>query len=91
MNKMILDLTGCKSLLELHLIIKDTFGFPDFYGNNLDALWDSMREYCPSDTIVYIKGVGTLPKNFDEYMEKVFEVFQDVEDLDENIRFEIVL
>ena len=90
MNKMILDLTGCKSLLELHLIIKDTFGFPDFYGNNLSALWDSMWEYCPPNTIVYIKGVGTLPKNFDEYMSKVFRVLRRAEAEEENIRFEIV-
>lgn len=30
MNNILLDFTGCKSPLELHLIIKYTFGFPDF-------------------------------------------------------------
>ena len=74
MNQITLDLTGCKSPLELHLIIKNTFGFPDFYGNNLSALWDSLWEYCPPDTVIYVKGVNTLPKDFDEYMNKIFDI-----------------
>lgn len=53
----------CKSPLELHLIIKNTFGFPDFYGNNLSALWDSLWEYCPPDTVIYVKAL-ILAKRF---------------------------
>ena len=90
MNEIILDMTGCKSLLELHLIFKETFGFPDFYGKNLDALWDSLWEYCPEDTIIYVKGTRSLPKEFGEYMEKIYEIFHDVEEEGENIQFVIV-
>ena len=90
MNQITLDLTGCKSPLELHLIIKNTFGFPDFYGNNLSALWDSLWEYSPPDTVIYVKGVNTLPKDFDEYMNKIFDIFKRLEDEDENIKFEIM-
>lgn len=90
MNKIILDLTGCKSLLELHNIIKKTFGFPEHYGNNLSALWDCMWEYCRPDTIICVKGVDTLPKELGGYMEKVYEVFNDVEQEVENVIFEII-
>lgn len=90
MNKITLDLTGCKSLLELHQTIKETFNFPDHYGENLSALWDCMWEYSRSNTIVYIKGLGTLPKDFEEYMKKIFEIFEDVQEEVENITFEII-
>ena len=90
MNKIILDLTDCKSLLQLHNIIKETFNFPDYYGKNLDALWDCMRGYCRENTAIYIKGVGSLPKDFDEYMRKIFEIFEDVMDEVKHVTFEIL-
>ena len=89
-NEITLDLTGCRSPLLLHLIIKEAFGFPDFYGKNLDALWDCLRDYCREDSIIYVKGTRTLPKEWREYMEKVYEIFKDVEKEVENVKFEIV-
>ena len=43
-RQIVLDFTGCKYITEVHWRIRDTFHFPGFYGENLDALWD-MREY----------------------------------------------
>ncbi|MBQ3572990.1 MAG: barstar family protein [Clostridia bacterium] len=90
MNKITLDLTECKSLLQLHNVMNKTFKFPAYCGKNLDALWDCMRDYCRPNTIVYIKGIGTLPKDFEEYMKKIFEIFEDVQEEVENITFEII-
>ncbi len=39
-REIILDFTGCKYITEVHWKIRDTFLFPSFYGENLDALWD---------------------------------------------------
>lgn len=39
-RQIVLDFTGYKSITEVHWRIRDTFHFPDFYGENLDALWD---------------------------------------------------
>ncbi|MFI6308630.1 barstar family protein [Nocardia fusca] len=47
MNKRIsLDLSGTKTVEQLHAVLKNVFGFPDFYGNNFPALvdcWSSLR------------------------------------------------
>lgn len=37
-----------------------------------------------------MKGVDTLPKDFDEYMSKIFDIFKRLENEDENIKFEIM-
>jgi len=71
--------------------LKETFGFPDFYGNNLSALWDSLWEYCPPSTRVLIKGVSSLPKEEKDYVvTDVFDVFSRLTEEEPDIIFEVV-
>ena len=46
-----LDLTGCRSLGEIHQRIKKAFDFPDFYGENWDAFWDLIQTECDADKV----------------------------------------
>lgn len=42
MNIVILDGVDFASTAELHQHLKDKLALPDFYGGNLDALWDCL-------------------------------------------------
>ncbi|WP_340401563.1 barstar family protein [Paenibacillus sp. FSL H8-0079] len=42
MNIVILDGVDFASTAELHQNLKDKLALPDFYGGNLDALWDCL-------------------------------------------------
>ena len=42
----VLDLTDCKSLGELHERIRVAFKFPKWYGANWSAFWDLLWSDC---------------------------------------------
>lgn len=65
-----LDFTGCRYWDDIHNAVKETFGFPDYYGKNLDAMWDCLDYYCDFRLHVLIYGLNTIPKEYEEYMGK---------------------
>lgn len=90
MKYITVDFTGCRYLGEIHRRLKEGFGFPDYYGENLDALWDCLDNYCDYDLHIYIKGLSDLPTEFNGYAVKLVEVFDDVCNETPNITFEII-
>lgn len=44
MEKYIIDFDGVKTRRQAHEIIADSLGFPEYYGKNLDALFDCLLE-----------------------------------------------
>lgn len=44
MEEKIIDCTKIKTREDLHRIFRETLSFPDWYGNNLDALHDCLTE-----------------------------------------------
>jgi len=49
-DEIVINVNNVKTIEELHSILKDKLGFPDFYGMNWDAFWDA------------ITGLVTMPK-----------------------------
>ena len=50
-----LDLTGCKYLGEIHERIREAFGFPEWYGMNWDAFWDSLWSYMETNRVEIVE------------------------------------
>ena len=89
-NPIILDFTGCKYLGELHKILKEKFGFPEYYGENLDALWDSLDGWCNEELQVFITGYDTLTGELRDYFDKILGVFSDVHAENPNMNFYVL-
>ncbi len=77
-EKIILDLTACKYIREFHERIRVVFDFPEWYGANLDALWDLLREPWSADVTVI--GADTMSKDLREYFPKIIEIFDEVKE-----------
>lgn len=77
-NTIVLDLTGCKYIMHMHKIIKETIGFPDWYGNNWDAFWDMGYDYIPENAHIVIRGTKTMPKELEKDIKLLSEVLDDI-------------
>ena len=72
----ILNLTGCKYLGELHEKIRIAFDFPEWYGANWDAFWDLLnepREY----TVVKVYGLNQLPDDLKSSGKMLVDILQE--------------
>lgn len=48
MRRIIIDAADMRDRDSLHLVLKEALNLPDYYGRNLDALWDCLMEIRPA-------------------------------------------
>ena len=77
MEKAILDFTGCKYYSEFHKRIQEALQFPEYYGKNWSAFWDSLMWESPVE-YVEIYGEHTLPDEWKPQIEKMHEIIEEV-------------
>lgn len=81
-----LDFGRIKTEEELHSYIKRKLEFPDYYGDNLDALWDMLTGESEEMRIT-IKHSEHFIDNLGEYAEDVLDIFE--ESAEENSNLEV--
>ena len=91
-NPIILDFSGCKYAYDIHEILKEKFGFPNYYGKNWSALRDCLADsmYGCGDYHAKIYGSNAIPDDLKEGFEIMLEIFKDAHKEVPNFTFEIV-
>ena len=72
--EVILDCTKFTDRAATHAYLKGCFGFPDYYGNNLDALYDCLTEL--SDLEIFLLNPSALSQ-LGEYGSMLLETLRD--------------
>ena len=74
-NVIVLDLRDCKYIGEIHQRIKETFDFPDYYGENWHAFKDAFITVgVPSK--IEIKGVTSVPSRLKGEIHKMMDTLE---------------
>lgn len=60
-----------------HAYLKSRLHFPDYYGNNLDALYDLLTAWAQGEIV--IKNANVLVANLGEYGVSLLETFRDAD------------
>lgn len=89
MNEIILDFSGIKSLWTLHEYFKEIFQLPEYYGRNMDALWDCLLYYYDEPTTIILKHLEKIPSEMSEAVETMLALFMELQKEDENITIQI--
>ena len=81
-DPIVLNLNGCRDWSTLHRRIRETFGFPDYYGENWDAMWGCLTDVfmLPVQRHVVVEGFADLPQALRAYAAPMEEIFRDLQE-----------
>ena len=90
-----LDFSNVNQFSEIHSVIRKELDFPDYYGCNLDALWDCLTDMIGDPIHIEIIGLEVIEQKFGDYASKLIEIFTELKHYDSDeysseIQIEIV-
>ena len=72
-----INFEGTKKYIEFYERIITGMNFPSWCGENPNAIWDMLTRDIKIPAIIYMKGLGNLPKEFEEDKAVILEVFNE--------------
>ena len=87
MKRVIIDFSKCKYPINLHNEIKSKLELPEWYGNNLDALWDMLTGFIetPINITVVFKPESMAAKKLTDDVNDIIKTLKDASHTDEEI------
>lgn len=89
MKNIVIDFSKCKYPMDLHNQLSEKLELPEWYGNNLDALWDMITGFIetPISITVIFKPDTKAAENLNENVLKIIETFKEAAQEDDEIKF----
>lgn len=88
MRTIIIDARDMGDREALHLVLKDALNLPAYYGRNLDALWDCLRDLPPLR--LYLRNAGSLQSLPDGYGQKLLDLLDEAAEEGRGFEFQTV-
>ena len=70
------------SYFGLHEHLKEVFSLPDWYGRNMDALWDMLHYAFDEPTVIKVKGFNGVRKDLKDVVRRLQLVLSYLEEED---------
>jgi ribonuclease inhibitor len=77
--KIVIEGQDMKNINDFHLYLKETLGFPEYYGMNLDALWDMLTGWVDLPLTIEWKNFESSENNLGEDAFRILDVFKEAE------------
>lgn len=68
-----------KTIGDFHREVKGILRLPDYYGNNLDALWDFLTAWIETPLTLIWRDFEASKMNLGDFADKAVSVFKDAE------------
>ena len=93
MKKITIDFSLCKHPLDLHKELKEKLNFPEWSGNNLDALWDMLTGFIetPIDITLIFKSETSASQNVKDIVLQIAEIFEEATKTEVEISFKAIM
>ena len=82
MKELTLDFSGLHSPLALHQYLKTVFELPDYYGHNMDALWDCLYHWYGEPVVIVLTHTQELSQRLPQSAQTLMALFQALEQQD---------
>ena len=86
---MVLNCELINQKAELHEYIAKELSFPEYYGKNLDALYDVLSD-INEETLIEIENFEKLKEKFGTYAEAFLDVLHDASEENEKIKYILI-
>lgn len=84
MNIYIIDGAKFETVEKAYEYLRDEFKFSEYFGNNLDALWDELTDL--DNVVIIIKNAREIPRKLGEYGLKILDIFGDLSEYDVEVK-----
>ncbi|MBE6562885.1 MAG: barnase inhibitor [Ruminococcaceae bacterium] len=83
-KKFTVDFEGVCYYSDVHKAIKKGLKLTEYYGENLDALWDRLTDMIDNETEIFLNNYHYVEKADKDYAEKLLAVFRDAKHCDDD-------
>ncbi|AHD05695.1 barnase inhibitor [Paenibacillus larvae subsp. pulvifaciens] len=80
LHDILLDGRKIGNLGQLHTVLKEALELPDYYGNNLDALWDCLTGYVAMPLTIRWVHFQESEKKLGDHSRLLLQLFRDAEE-----------
>ncbi|HRE84539.1 MAG TPA: barstar family protein [Opitutaceae bacterium] len=87
----VVDLSEAETPIQLQDVLAAGFAFPDWYGRNWDAFYDSVTTLDPMPKKIVVRGLKALSKRLPGDAERLTDILEDFRAAPDLVHVEMIL